>query len=694
MTPLDGWSHDTSPFHPGELAVQERLGVREKMDVFGRKVVRTFLPDQHRSFYSELPMIYVGHVDAKGRPWASVLTGDAGFISSPDETKLDFTARPFSGDPLGHGLQAGAPLGFVGVNPANRRRNRVNGVVTNATTNGFSIVVQQTFGNCPQYIQTRDVEWTRPASAPNDATLVQRLESLDDAGRALIISSDTFFVATSSSNAGGAKDVDGVDVSHRGGKPGFVKVDGDTLTIPDFPGNLHYNTLGNIEANPQAGLLFMDHATGEILMLTGSAHVIWDGPDVESYRGAERLWQFKVAELVRLPQALPMRLPLNEYSPNLSLTAEWEEADSLRVLNEQREAWREYKVTDVKDESSVIRSFTLRPTDGAALFAHEAGQYLTIRVTPEGSDAPIVRTYTLSSASDDDHYRVSIKREAARGDAPAGAVSNHMHSGIKVGDIIEAKAPRGDFFMDTSEKRPAVLLAGGVGITPMISMARQAASDGLRIRHTRPMTVFHAAQTLSERAFADEFRALSKTTEGKIRYVSVISAPEADSEDYDAKGYITADLLQDHLRLDDYDFYLCGPPPFMQAMYDTLRGLGARDDRIFAEAFGPATLKRTPDAGTATAPELEPEAETAVVEFTKSGVEQPWSKGDVPILELAEGHGMRPEYGCRNGSCGMCAVKVTEGSVTYRTPTSAAHADDEALICCAVPASASLKLDV
>lgn len=692
MTPTDGWNRETSPFHAGELAVQERLGVRQKMEGFARKVIRPFMPEQHRDFFRALPLIYVGHVDADGRPWASVLVGGDGFISSPDAGTLVLDAAPFRGDPLADGLRAGAAVGLLGLNAADRRRNRVNGRITHREGRRAVFSVDQSFGNCPQYIQTRAPVWTRPPSEPNVEGAIERLGSLDAAARAMIAAADTFFVATASRNAGPG--VNGADVSHRGGKPGFVRVDGDMLTIPDYPGNLHYNTLGNIESDPRAGLLFIDHATGDVLMLTGTAEVVWDGPEVAAFRGAERLWRFRVTLGLRLPAAMPMRWDFGASSPNTLLTGDWDEAAALIAAEARRDAWRPYRVVRIEDESTVIRSFHLEAADGDGMLVPRPGQYLTLRVTPDGADRPLIRTYTLSSAPNDRGYRISVKREGPREGAPAGLVSTHLHATLRPGDIVEARAPRGDFVLDTAEKRPAVLLAGGVGITPMIAMARQAASEGLRLRHTRPLTVFHAAQTTAERAFATEFRALEGETDGRIRYVSLIDRPaagEVEGRDFTASGRITADVLRRHLPLDDYDFFLCGPPAFMQGLYETLRGLGVRDARIFAEAFGPAALVRQPDADAAPPPRAA-EAEEAVVVFAKSAFEQRWSTGDGTILELAERHGLTPDFGCRSGSCGSCAVKLRAGAVTYPTAPTAPHGPDEALICCAVPASGRVEL--
>ena len=372
------------------------------------------------------------------------------------------------------------------------------------------------------------------------------------------------------------------------------------------------------------------------------------------------------------------------------MTDSWTEADARKAIEAKRQAWREFRIARIKDESSIIRSFYLQPLDGDVLLPFEAGQFLTIRVAPPDAEKPAIRTYTVSSAPADPYYRISVKRE------DEGLVSRHLHDRLEVGNIIEAKAPSGDFFIDAAEKRPAVLIAGGVGVTPMISMARHVVVEGLRTRNLRPLTIFHAAQTTEQRAFYQDFRELEQGTGGAIRYCSMIDQPASNEKpgvDFNGSGYITAGILKQTLPLDDYDFFLCGPPPFMQALYDTLRGLGVRDVRIFAEAFGPASLKRLPDED-ALPIEPENEADEAVVSFTTSGIEQVWNKGDATLLELAEDQGLYPDFGCRKGSCGTCLTKLKSGAVAYRTKPSAEHAPDEALICCAVPAKGSERIEL
>lgn len=314
-------SESLGPWHKGERSLQQRLGVAEKMESQGRRVIRDFMPDQHRLFYAQLPFLLMGAVDEAGTPWATVLEGPAGFAHSPDPKTLRIAAKPSPVDPLGRSLAKGSPVGILGIELPTRRRNRVNGVITEIDPQGCSVTVEHSFGNCPQYIQTREVCVPLASSAPCDPS-IERSATLDDAAKETIATADTFFVAS-------YVDIEGdparrsVDVSHRGGKQGFVRVDGPVLTIPDFSGNRHFNTLGNLMINPRAGLLFIDFPSGDLLHLTGTTELLLEGEEIARFQGAERLWRLRVEQLVRRRGALSLRFRFGEYSPHSLKTGSW-----------------------------------------------------------------------------------------------------------------------------------------------------------------------------------------------------------------------------------------------------------------------------------------------------------------------------------------------------------------------------------
>jgi predicted pyridoxine 5'-phosphate oxidase superfamily flavin-nucleotide-binding protein len=312
---------ERSPFHPGEQALQARVGRRELIERAGRRMIRDFMPDEHREFFASLPLVFVGSLDEAGRPWASVLTGTPGFLDSPDARTLRVGVRPAPDDPLAHNLAAGAPLGMLGLEFHTRRRNRMNGKATRADARGFTVSVDQSFGNCPKYIQARAPIGSRPASPGASRTegAVLSARAAELAGRA-----DTFFIASAAPGAG-------VDVSHRGGRPGFVRVrtrDGRTvLTAPDFAGNSLFNTFGNLALEPRCGLLFVDFASGDLLQLTGRAEIAWDGPELAAFAGAQRLLRFELEEGVLREGALALRWTPAQEAAQLHTTGSWSEVE-------------------------------------------------------------------------------------------------------------------------------------------------------------------------------------------------------------------------------------------------------------------------------------------------------------------------------------------------------------------------------
>lgn len=346
--------------------------------------------------------------------------------------------------------------------------------------------------------------------------------------------------------------------------------------------------------------------------------------------------------------------------------------------------WRQLRVEKLIDESSVIRSFHFEPVDGEALSSFDAGQHLPIRFMPFGGSVPLLRTYTLSTAPSDNLYRISVKRQ--------GIGSSHLHDNVKVGDIIEARAPAGAFTMDAHEARPAVLLGAGVGVTPMLAMLRHIVAVGRNAARIRPTVFFYAARSRAERAFDRELAELIAQADGAVAIKRVLgTADDAQiGTDYDAIGQIDLALLKSTLGFDDHEFYMCGPPPFMQSVYDALRSVNVADKRIHAEAFGPASLQRTPDVAAPPAAPLLAAADAAVpVQFRRSDVEARWEPGPGSLLELAESSGLTPDYGCRGGRCGTCRTRIIAGKVAYATQPEFDVEPGEALICCAMPAVGS-----
>lgn len=281
------------PWHRGELEAQARAGGGS-----AGGAIRDRMPAQHRTFFEALPFVVVASVDDAG-PVAALWTGNPGFVTAPDPQILRIGVALDPDDPASRAFTVGAPFGLLGIQLATRRRNRANGVITEAGPGGLVVAVGQSFGNCPQYIHPRELRRAAPGTAATEP-----LSRLDPQAIAAIGAADTFFVATSA-RTGDA--TGGVDVSHRGGPTGFVRVDGDVLTVPDFSGNRYFNTLGNLVSDPRAAVLFVDFTTGDLLHLQGTTEIQWDGPEVDALDGAERLWRLHVERGWRRPGAMALR---------------------------------------------------------------------------------------------------------------------------------------------------------------------------------------------------------------------------------------------------------------------------------------------------------------------------------------------------------------------------------------------------
>ncbi|MDT3722291.1 pyridoxamine 5'-phosphate oxidase family protein [Pseudomonas oryzihabitans] len=672
-------------WHPGETALQERIGVRQRMAEIGPRVIRSFMPEQHRVFYQQLPFLVLGSVDATGAAWATILEGAPGFVSAPTPTRLDIAAGLPAGDPAGAGLGDGAAVGLLGIELHTRRRNRVNGEIE-LTPQGLRVSVDQSFGNCPRYIQLRDLQPGQPSNTVTTPA-VEPLKVLDGAARQLIEGADAFFVASYAEQEGRRR----VDASHRGGKPGFVRVDAEgVLTIPDFNGNLFFNTLGNIAVNGQAGLLFVDDERGDVLQLSGLAEVLFDSPEIAAFEGAERLWRFRPQRIVRRRAALTLRWRARAggESDSSQLTGSWAQARERLLSRELGNRWRSLRVIRVVEESATIRSFHLAAADGTALPAAQAGQFLPVRLIPAAGQAPELRSYSLSSAPVDGHYRISVKRE--------GLVSAWLHDQLHEGDLLDTRPPAGDFTLAAPADQSLVLLAAGIGITPLLAMLRHLVHEGRRTQRQRPITLFYGARSKTERAFDTELAELLAVAGNTVRLVRALSDTRgavADT-DYEVAGRIDLDVLGRFLPFGDHAFYLCGPAAFTQALYDGLRGYGIEDARIHAEAFGPAALRRSQPLEAAAPVRPAAATDSVPVVFTASLKEARWTPAAGSLLELAEARGLDPAFSCREGHCGSCRTRLLGGAVTYAREPVARVAAGEALLCCAVPAAGTDRLEL
>jgi uncharacterized protein len=306
----------TSPFHAGEQKIQSLAGVRDRIELKGRAVIRDYMPEQHRAFFAGLSFMVVGLADQNGHPWATTLSGPPGFMKSDETNLLTVNAWLDPGDPVYSCIRDGAPIGGLGIELSTRRRNRVNGRVENCSVgHSFSIRVQQSFGNCPKYIQARS-EQAPLHFRPSPKSLIASY--LGESEVRLIAEADTFFIASRSAHLDRNNSSQGLDVSHRGGLPGFVHVVSRTeLSFPDLSGNLLFNTLGNLEVDARAGLLFIDFRSGEMLFIIGRARICWDIPEMAKSAGVQRIISLDIQCVLKREHAFPHRFDFVSYSPHL-----------------------------------------------------------------------------------------------------------------------------------------------------------------------------------------------------------------------------------------------------------------------------------------------------------------------------------------------------------------------------------------
>lgn len=352
--------------------------------------------------------------------------------------------------------------------------------------------------------------------------------------------------------------------------------------------------------------------------------------------------------------------------------------------------WRNFVVVRKVKESEEITSFYLQPQDKGLIPQFQPGQFLTIKLDIPGQDQPIIRTYSLSDYADPcDYYRLSIKREEApKGlDVPSGVASNFMHNRLHEGSVILAKPPSGRFVLDVHKYSPAVLISNGVGITPMISMAKAAS----RLNPNRTIWFVHGARDGRFHAFRDEVKAIQEQNPNlhvHFRY----SRPRSEDEGhYHSVGYIDTALIRE-LVGQEAEYFLCGSPSFMQSLREGIMMWGVPESRVFFESFSKGGNVSSSSQSPTKAPG-ENVAQAEIV-FAQSGKTLTWHESDGTILEFAEANDINPPYSCRAGICGTCMCKIREGEVAYQESPTATIDEGSVLICISQPGTPRVVLDI
>ncbi len=342
---------------------------------------------------------------------------------------------------------------------------------------------------------------------------------------------------------------------------------------------------------------------------------------------------------------------------------------NLKAQEAPESAWngyRKFTVSKKVEECEDTYSFYLTPHNGSPLPTFKPGQYLTFELHPPNADKPLVRCYSLSDGSlVDDHYRVTIKRALppAEGQGiPPGIISSYFSDHVKEGDILNVKAPSGRFFLDVEVERPVVLISGGIGITPMLAMARLLS----HLKDSREIYFFFGCRNGADHMFREEVIALQKATPNLWLHIcySRPTPVEICGQSYNHEGRVTIELIKEILPSSNYEYYLCGPGPFMNTLVHGLYEWGVPKKDVKFEAFGPATVKNAPKE--ATKPTTLAETPLFFIEFSRSGKTLPWDAKIENLLEFAEINGITTmEGGCRAGSCGSCLVAIKQGDVDY-----------------------------
>ncbi|MFQ5449237.1 MAG: 2Fe-2S iron-sulfur cluster-binding protein [Nitrospinaceae bacterium] len=347
------------------------------------------------------------------------------------------------------------------------------------------------------------------------------------------------------------------------------------------------------------------------------------------------------------------------------------------------DGFREFKILSKIPEAENIFSFYLSPVDGAPLPGFLPGQYLTFQLKIPGRDKPVIRCYSLSDApSHADRYRVTIKKILPPRNQPQaspGLVSSYFTDQLRENDVVTAKAPSGVFYLDPKGENPVVLLAGGIGMTPLLSMLNAVVDSGSK----REVWFLLGVRNGREHPMKEHLERVAAENENiHLRVIYSRPTPEdTQGRDFHHQGHVNGDLLKRVLPSKDFDFYLCGPDAMMKSLRQDLREWGVPDNRVFYELFGPTPPVSQTPAGVKPADRKK----TLAVTFAQSGKTVEWDGSADSLLEFAEDHGVIIDFGCRSGNCGTCSTRVLSGEVEYTEKPEAKIEDGHCLTCSSTP---------
>jgi ferredoxin-NADP reductase/predicted pyridoxine 5'-phosphate oxidase superfamily flavin-nucleotide-binding protein len=603
------------PYHEGELAVQQRVNEAGMAQMNGTAIDASILAGA-LGFIEQQAMVVIGSVDAEGQVWSSVLFGQPGFVRALNDRTLELNvsqATAAGDDPLWENLLQNSNVGLLLIELGSRRRLRINGKARAVAAHRWIIDVERAYPNCPKYIQRRMLNIQADAK-PLATPAATRGTALNGAQQSLIAAADTLFVAS-------AHLEHGVDASHRGGHPGFVTIINDRqLRIPDFAGNSMFNTLGNFVSYPHAGLVFIDFERNRLLQLTGVPEILWERDDPRGETGGtRRFWQFEISTWQELPLPVDLSWEFVDTSPHippLHMDAGNNSALSLQVAG-------------IGEENARVKSFRLRAADGRMLPGFEAGAHIQVKVTlPDGTASQ--RHYSLLSDPDDRScYEIGVLKEnSGRGG------SRYMHEHVHVGDVLEIRAPKNEFAL-AAQAEHSILIAGGIGITPMLAMMHTLATA------RQSFELHYSARTQAELVFRNRIETISG---GRARfYASQQADGLGENRHIDLQQLLATPKPGVHV-------YICGPRRLIMAVRDIATDNGWPASQIHFESFGARPLPGDRPIQV----HLNRSNRTVTVPAVHS------------ILDTLLAAGVNVPHDCKRGECSLCATRVLEGKPEHR----------------------------
>lgn len=418
------------------------------------------------------------------------------------------------------------------------------------------------------------------------------------------------------------------------------------------------------------------------------------GPEKIAVQEFARLYYFdtqnleKIHRILRIP-ALP---PGWSRAFGKLLETAGKKGKKRKTLERAWQGFRPFIVSQKVPENQSMTSFYLMPEDREPLPPYMPGQFLTFKLNIPGIPRPVIRTYTLSDCPcHTEYYRITVKREPQPEDPEIISGSNYFHDMVEAGTRLQVAASRGDFFLDPKEETPVVLLSGGVGMTPMISMLNAIVASGSK----RPVWFIHGTRNGHHHAMGEHMRQIVAEHDNitvHIRY-SRPRPEDIQGRDYDSIGHVTVNLLKELLPDNDMDFYLCGPPPFMHSLIKGLWEWDVQEHRIRFEVFGPDALMLEGARPKRRQKKRAVEEENYKIVFSQSQITAQWDPESENLLNFAEEQGVFPDFSCRAGICQTCGYGLLEGQVDYNFDPLAPPYPGQVLLCCTRPKS-DLVIDV